>query len=169
MMTPTAQEPAIPAVVSIEDGAVCWWAPIRSGDDVEDYMAGGAAFRDAQAMAHHGIAFGLICSFVAAMKEVQAYELGFLDAFATACISCPSPCLYDEAHIAEQVGRAEGTIEAEACRRGNREAWEDRQAGRADKIVHELIRFILLDSGPSGPAYLHSLSVAACRAGLETN
>lgn len=169
MMTLPAQEPAIPAVVRIEDGAVCWWAPIRSGDDVADYLAGGVAFRDAQAMAHHGIAFGLFCSFIVAMREVQAYELGFLNAFASACISCPAPCLYEESHIAEQVGCADSVIDAESCRRANREAWEDRQAGRADKIVHGLVRLVLRDGDPGGPAYVHSLSMAACRAGLSAH
>lgn len=169
MMTPPAQEPAIPAVIRIKDGVVCWWAPIRSGDDAEDYTAGAATFREAQAMAHHGIAFGLICSFIIAMREVEAYELGFLDAFAAASIACLAPCLYEESHIAEQVGCADGIVEIEACRRGNREAWEDRLAGRPEKIVRELVRFLLLGGGPSGPAYVHSLSMAACRAGLVSN
>lgn len=169
MMAHAVQGPAIPAVVRIEVGEVRWWAPIRSGDDAEDYAAGAVAFRDAQAMAHHGLAFGLICSFILAMREVQAYELGFLDALAAACIACPDPCLYEESHIAEQVAAGCGAIEAEACRLGNREAWEDRRAGCAERIVRELIRFIWLDSGPSGPAYVHSLSVAVCRSGLAAN
>lgn len=165
-MTLSAQEPAIPAVVRIEGGSVCWWAPIRSGDDAEDYAAGAIAFRDAQAMAHHGIAFGLLCSFLVGMREIQACELGFLDALATVCVACPASCLYAEDHIAEQVALAEGTTGAETFRQGNREAWQDRQAGRADRIVHELIRFILLRSSAWGSAYVHSLSMAACRADL---
>lgn len=160
------QEPAIPAVIRIEGGAVDWWVPNRSGDDADDYRAGMAVFQKAQDMAHYGTAFGLMCSFIVAMREVQAFELGFLDAFAAACIACTAPCLYDVDHIAEQVNAAAETIEAEACRHGNREAWEDRKSGRSDKIVHELIRFILLKGGASSPAYVHSLSMAACRATL---
>jgi hypothetical protein len=169
MMDASAQSP-IPACIELHrDGRVSWWAPIRSGDDAEDYAAGAAAFRDAQAMAAHGIAFGLMCSFIINMREVQAYEMGFLDALAAACIACSAPCLYTEQHIAEQVAASDWTVSPEVFRQGNLEAWRDRRTGRADRIVRELIRVVLLRGNPSSPAYVHSISMAVCRSDLMTN
>ncbi len=157
MLTPAAQEPVIPAVIRIEGGTVNWWAPVRSGDDAGDYLAGAKAFRDARAMAAHGIAFGLLCSFIAGMRKILAYELGFLDALAAVCIACPAPCLYTDDYIAEQVEESGWAASADMCRQGNLDAWSDRQADRAERIVRELMKFILQGGGPSSAAYVHSI------------
>jgi len=173
-----AQEPAIPAVVYIDGQTVDWWRPTRSGNDAEDYAAGARVFHEAQAMAAQNHAFGLLCSFVVAMREPRAYELGFLDAFAMAAARCPAPCLYTSEHISEQLtemgfrDQYARAREGLAFRQGNEEARLDRLAALTDgpgAIVREILLFVLHRPRPSSPAYLHSMSLAACRAALTNH
>lgn len=171
-MDEAAHEPTIPAVVYIDGETIDWWRPDRSGDDAADYAAGRRVFGEAQAMAAQNGAFGLLCSFVVAMREPRAYELGFLDAFAMAAARCPAPCLYTDQHIAEQValmGAYAHDREAVAIRQGNEAARLDRLSALTDgpgAIVREILLFVLYQSRPYSAAYLHSISMAACRGAM---
>lgn len=177
-MEEVAQEPAIPAVVYIDGNTIDWWRPTRSGDEAEDYAAGVQVFDQAQAMAAQNHAFGLLCSFVVAMREPRAYELGFIDALAIAAARCPAPCLYTSDHISEQLtemglcDQYARACEAQAVRQGNKEARLDRLSALTDgpgAIVREVLLFLLGRLRPSSPAYLHSISMAACRSTLTNH
>ncbi len=173
MNTEPAHTNLPPCIKVGDDGTVSWWAPDRTGDDQDDYDAGVRTFRAAQEMAACKVAYGLLAQLVIAMREIGPYELGFMDAFASAAAYYDAPCFYTEAHIWEQIEESGWAASADEFRTGNQDAWRDRQEAAmtndTGKIVRGLLKLVL---GPLFPwtqtAYLHSLSIAACKALTST-